>query len=218
MNASLDRWSPLSGILAVACSLVGVMLVLGQPQAKDSDAKITAYFSSHSHRVQSGVGFFVFLAGMILMVVFLASLRTRLRDAEGETGRLSNLVFGAGIASIPLWVVSMLLANGVAFAAGTTSAYHVDPNTFRVLATMAYISWVAAVVVSAIVAWGTSAVAFRTEALPRWFALVGVGAGIAQLFAWFFFPFFAWWLWVVLASVVLVRRRGSARAAVPQTA
>ena len=218
MKQGLDRWTPLSGVLSVVCSFVGVMLVLGQPQEKDSDAKIVAYFDSHAHRVQSGAGFFVFLAGAMLLLVFLASLRERLRAVEGEPGRLSSLVFGAGVASVPLWVGSMLLANGVAFAAGQLSAFHVEPNTFRVLATMGYVAWVAAVVVSSVVVWGTSAVALRTSVLPRWFAVAGIVTGGVQLFGWFFFPFFVWWLWILVASALLVRRPAVARATVPQPA
>ena len=58
MKQLWDRWAPLTGPLSVACSLVGVMLVLNQPQDKDSDAKIAAYFAGHSHRVHGVVAFF----------------------------------------------------------------------------------------------------------------------------------------------------------------
>src|SRR5205823_13862494 len=117
MKQLWDRWAPLTGPLSVACSLVGVMLVLNQPQDKDSDAKIAAYFAGHSHRLHGVVGFFVFLAGILLLLGFLTSLRERLVAAEGQPGRLSTLAFGAGIASLPLWAVSMLLANAASFAA-----------------------------------------------------------------------------------------------------
>ena len=30
----------------------------------------------------------------------------------------------------------------------------------------------------------------------RWYALAGLPVGIVQLFGFFFFPFFAWWLWL----------------------
>src|SRR5262249_15216695 len=91
-----ERWAPLAGLISVACSLVGVMLVLNQPQTKDSDAKISAYFADHSHRVHAAVGFFVFLTGMLFLLAFLGSLRERLLEAEGQPGRLSALAFGAG--------------------------------------------------------------------------------------------------------------------------
>src|SRR5204862_310729 len=82
--------------LSVACSLVGVMFVLNQPQDKDSNAKIVAYFADHAHRVNSIVGFFVFLAGIPLLLAFLAALRERLLAAEGQPGPVHALAFGAG--------------------------------------------------------------------------------------------------------------------------
>lgn len=218
MKQLLDRWAPLAGLVSVACSLVGVMLVLNQPQDKDSNAKIVAYFANHSHRVHGLIGFFVFIAGLLFLLAFLGALRERLLAAEGQPGRLSALAFGAGIASLPLWAVSMLLANAASFAANESSAFRVDPNTFRMLADTAYFAWVAAVVVSSVVVWATSAVALRTSVLPRWYAQVGILAGVVQLFGFFFFPFFVWWLWIIVTSIVLIRRPSPATARVAQPA
>jgi hypothetical protein len=218
MKQLWDRWSPLTGPLSVACSLVGVMFALNQPQDKDSNAKIVAYFTNHAHRVHGVVGFFVFLAGIVLLLAFLATLRERLLAAEGQPGRLSALAFGAGIASLPLWAVSMLLANAASFAANESSSFHLDPNTFRLLADTAYFTWVAAVVVSSVVVWATSAVALRSGILPRWYGRLGILAGIVQLFGFFFFPFVVWWLWIIATSILLVRRPRPARARVAQPA
>jgi len=218
MKQLWDRWVPLTGVLAVACSLVGVMFALNQPQDKDSNAKIVAYFANHGHRVHGVIGFFVFLAGLLFLLAFLGALRERLLAAEGQPGRLSALAFGAGIASLPLWAVSMLLANAASFAANESSAFRVDPNTFRLLADTAYFSWVAAVVVSSVVVWATSAVALQTSTLPRWYARLGILAGVVQLFGFFFFPFFVWWLWIVVTSILLTRRPHLAAARVAQPA
>ena len=62
---------------------VGVMFALNQPQDKDSNSKIVAYFANHSHRVHGVIGFFVFLAGLLFLLVFLAALRERLLVAPG---------------------------------------------------------------------------------------------------------------------------------------
>ena len=218
MKQLWDRWAPLTGVLSVVCTLVGVMFALSQPQDKDSNAKISAYFANHSHRVHGVIGFFVFLAGILLLLAFLATLRERLLLAEGQPGRFSALAFGAGIASLPLWAISMLFANAASFAAHETSTFRLDPNTFRMFADTAYFAWVAAVVVSSVVVWATSAVALRTAVLPRWYAQVGILAGVVQLFGFFFFPFFVWWLWIIVTSILLVSRPTAAPARVPQPA
>jgi hypothetical protein len=218
MKQLWDRGGPLTGVLSVACSLVGVVLVLNQPQDKDSDAKIIAYFGKHTHQLQGIIGFFVFLAGILFLLVFLAALRERLLAAEGQPGRLSALAFGAGIASLPLWGVSMLLANAASFASNESSRFQLDPNTFRLLGDTAYFAWVAALIVSAVVVWSTSAVALRTGLLPRWYGRLGILAGVVQLFGFFFFPFFVWWLWIIVTSVLLITRRSLAPATIAQPA
>jgi hypothetical protein len=218
MKQLWDRWAPLTGVLAVACSLVGILFALNQPQDKDSNAKIVAYFADHTHRVHGIVGFFVFLAGLLFLLTFLTALRERLLAAEGGSGRLSALAFGGGIASLPLWAVSMLLAYAASFAANESSAFRLDPNTFRVLADTAYYAWVAAVVVSSVVVWATSAVALQTSVLPRWYGRVGILAGVIQLFGFLFFPFFVWWLWIIVTSILLVTRPSPAPAPVAQPA
>jgi hypothetical protein len=218
MKQLWERGAPLAGVISVACSLVGVLFVLNQPEAKDSNAKIVAYFADHSHRVQAAVGFFVFLAGTLFLLAFLGTLRERLLAAEGQSGRLSALAFGAGVAAVPLWGISMLLANAVSFTVSESSSFTVDPNTFRLLAVASYVSWVAALFVSSIVVWTTSAVALRTGVLPRWYAVAGIVIGVVQLFGLFLFPFVAWWLWIVVTSVLLVTRRGLAPATVVQPA
>jgi hypothetical protein len=218
MKPLWERWAPLTGVISIACSLVGVMFVLNQPQTKDSNAKIAAYFADHSHRVQGAVSFFVFLAGILLLLAFLGTLRERLLTAEGQPGRLTALAYGAGVASLPLWGISMLLANAVSFTVSESSSFTLDPNTFRLLSVASYFTWVAALFVSSVVVWTTSAVALRTGVLPRWYALAGIVVGVVQLFGLFFFPFVAWWLWIAVTSVLLVTRRGFAPATVPQPA
>ena len=168
--------------------------------------------------MQGVVGFFVFLVGILFLLAFLAALRERLIAAEGQPGRLCALVFAAGVASLPLWGVSMLLADAASFASNETSSFRIDPNTFRLLADTGYFAWVAAVFVSSLVVWGTSAIALRTAVLPRWYARLGILAGVIQLFGFFFFPFLVWWLWILVTSALLVWRRSAATAAAAQPA
>jgi hypothetical protein len=217
MKRMWDRWGPLTGVASVVCLVVGTLMVLSQPQDKDSDAKILAYFAVHSHRVKGMVGFFVFLAGILLLIGFLAALRERLLAAGREDG-LTALAYGAGLVSIALSTGSMLLANGALLATTNTSRFHLDPNTFRLFADTAYAAWVSSVIVGALVVWGASAVALRTGVLPVWWARLGIAIGIVQLFAFLFFPFFAWLIWITGTSLLLTRRHGRATAHVAQPA
>ena len=178
MRQLWERWAPLTGVISVACSLVGVMFVLNQPQTKDSNEKIAAYFADHSHRLQGALGSFVLLAGILFLLAFLSTLRERLLTAEGQPGRLTALAFGAGVASLPLWAISIILANAVSFTVSESSSFTLDPNTFRLLSVTSYWTWVAALFVSSVVVWATSVLALRTRVLPRWYALSGMAVGV----------------------------------------
>jgi hypothetical protein len=217
MKRMWDRWGPLTGVASVVCLVVGTLMVLSQPQDKDSDAKIVAYFAVHSHRVKGMVGFFVFLAGILLLIGFLAALRERLVAAGREDG-LTSLAYGAGLVSIALSTSSMLLANSALLTTTNTSKFHLDPNTFRLFADTAYAAWVSSVMVGALVVWGASAVALRTGVLPVWWGRLGIAIGIVQIFAFLFFPFFAWLIWITGTSLLLTRRHGLATAQVAQPA
>jgi hypothetical protein len=198
-----NRWGLLSGLLSVVCLVVGTLMVLSQPQDKDSDAKIVAYFTDHSHRVKGMVGFFLFLAGILLLLAFLVALRDRLVAADGQVGGATALAFGAGLVTVGLTA---------------TSRFHVEPNTFRQFADTAYAAWVSSVMVAALVVWGASAVALRTGLLPAWWGRLGIAIGIAQLFAFLFFPFFAWLVWIVVTSLLLTIRSATAPARIAQPA
>jgi hypothetical protein len=211
MKSFFERSAPLAGIFSVVCAVVGTLVVLDLPQESDSDANITAYFTSHAHRVHGAIGFFASLVAILLLLVFLTSLRQRLLAADEQPGSLGALAFGAGVASAGLWAMSAVLGNATTFAAMETSKFRVDPDTYRLLANAAYLTWVAALVIGTVVIWATSAHALRTHAFPRWYAWLGIVAGATQLAAFFVFPFLAWWIWIVLTSILLVRR-GAVRA------
>ena len=188
----------------MACSLVGVLLALNQPQDEDSNAKIVAYFANHSNRMHGVIGFFVFLAGLLFLVAFLGALRERLLASEGEPGRLSALAFGAGIASLPLWAVSMLLADGASFAAndrqrsGSTRTRSGCSLTLPISP-----GWPLSL--SAPWSFGPPRPSCCGPACsPAGTRRVGILAGVVQLFGFFFFPFFVWWLWIIVTSILLI--------------
>jgi hypothetical protein len=198
-----ERWAPSLGILTVVCWIVSFAIAGSNPSTDDSDSKITSYYASHSHQVRQIVGFFVFMAGVLLFLGFLAALRRRLATAEGPSGWLAGLAFGAGIASATLWSVAIALFTAPAFMTNDTSPANLDPKTFRMIGDLGYEVWIAAVVVGAVVVWATSALALRTGVLPRWFGWVGVLVGVILLLALFFVPAFVYWGWIVLAGALL---------------
>ena len=206
MTSQWERWNPLAGVLAVAGMLVAFALVASAPSTNDSDQKISTYFTTQSHQTRGIIGFFVFVAGILFLLVFLSVLRGRIADAEGGSGRLASLAFGSGVASSVLFLGSIALFQGPALTTDDTGKFVLDPNTFRLVNDTAYELWVAAVIVGALVVWTTSAVALRTGLLPRWFGWLGVLVGVIQLAAIVFIPVFVYWGWILVASLLLLRK------------
>jgi hypothetical protein len=204
-----SRWNPLAGVAAVACMVVAFAIAGSSPDTQGSDAKITAYFASHSNQVKNIVSLLVFAVGILFLIAFLWILRERLAG----TG---TLVFGAGVASAVMWFSAVVFFTGPALAANDTSRFHIDPNLYRLISDMGYAFWVGAVMTGAVVVWAASASA--ASALPRWFRRAGMAVGVILLFAVFWFPAFLYWAWILVASVLLTRSERVSTAAVPQPA
>ncbi len=205
-------------MLAVVCWIVTFIVGTNSPDTNSSDAKISAYYTSHSHQIHDIVGFFIFLAGILFLLGFLAALRSRLVVAEGAPGRLTGLAFASGVASAILFVIAIAMFTSAAFTANDTGKFRLDPNTYRLVNDLGYVVWVGAVIVAALLVWATSAIALRSGLLPKWFAWLGVLAGILQLLAIFFVPGFIFWGWILITSGLLFFRSAAARTPAEQAA
>lgn len=198
-----ERWSPLAGALAAVAMFVAFSINTNSPGTGDSDTKITSYLVSHSDQVRNILGFFLFLAGVLLLLVFFWVLRSRLVAAEGGLSRLAALAYGSGVASAVLSLTAVCVFAGPAITANDTGRFRPDPNLYRLANDTGYLFWTGAVTVGALVVWATSAAALRTGLLPRWFGWLGILVGIVQLFAIFFIPGIVYWAWILLAAVLL---------------
>ena len=203
-----ERWGPFTGVLAVICWIVSFIVGSDSPDSSSSDAKIAGFYTSHSHQIHDAIALFVFLAGILFLLGFLAALRSRLMEAEGAPGRLTALAFGSGVASAVLFVIAIAFFLSPAITANDTGKFRLDPNTYRLFQDTGYVMWVGAVIVGALVVWATSAIALRSGLLPKWFAWLGVLAGILQLLAVFFIPVFIFWGWILIVSMFLFIRSG----------
>jgi hypothetical protein len=189
--------------------MLAAFLVSGNtPTSEDGDAEIVDYLASESHQRANWIALLLFMVGTLFLVVFFAALRGRLRAAEGREGRLTALAWGGGLITAALWMGSVSL-----FAAPFISANHADSLDtesvawiYRFSSDAGYGMWVAATICGTLVAFATAALALRTGVLPRWFAWTTIVVGVICLAAVFFIPGFVYWLWILIASVVLAVR------------
>ncbi|MGH2691334.1 MAG: hypothetical protein ACRDHM_02415 [Actinomycetota bacterium] len=120
-DARWERLAAATGIVFVAMG-VAAFLIGGQPpKADDSAEKVVAYFTEDRNALLTSSYLFG-LAG-VFFLWFLGSLRSHLRRAEGDSGRLSAVVFGAGLLTGAFFTVGSGAFTALAFrVAGQTSS------------------------------------------------------------------------------------------------
>ena len=213
-----ERWAPASGTVSVILLVIAFLVAGSSPEPDDPATEIASYLASDSNQNQNFAAFFVFLAGVLFMLVFFSVLRSRLAAAEGSGGGLAPLAFGSGVASGVLWIGAVSFFVAPLAAADNREALAAPADLYAFSSDAGYLLWVGAVVLGALVVWATSAVALRTGLLPRWFAWVGVVVGVICLFAIFFIPAFVYWAWILVASILLLRRRAGDSSTAPSPA
>jgi hypothetical protein len=207
-----QRRAPLAGAAFVVLIVVGFLIAGSSPDSSDSNQKIVDYLTKDSNQTKNIVAFFLLLVAMLFLITFIAALRDRLVLAAGD-GLHSSLAYGAGLVSSAFLFLAIAIFISPIILADDASKIPVDPSTYRITQDLGYIVWVASTVIGALVIWATSAAALATGILPRWFAWFGVVAGIVCLFGVFFFPIFVYWLWILIASILLLRSPVTAPAA-----
>ena len=193
-----DLWAPVSGIASAALFVIAFAIA---GDAGSNSQEIADFYADSGNRSQVTTSWFLFAAGILLLIWFLWTLRTRLMAAEGGVPGLSTLAFAAGMISVPLWFV----ANS-AFAA---PAFDYDANEFnadtvQLLGSAGYGAFVGAQMVFAVTLFATAALAFRTRVFPAWFAWATLIIGLILLFAIAFIPFFFFLAWLAAAGALML--------------
>jgi hypothetical protein len=176
-----DRLAASLGIVFVALQL-GLGATLGGAPALDAPAgEIQSYLVNDGSEVLLATTMGTLSAFFFLW--FLGTARTFLRAAEGATGSLSTVAFGAGLVTITLATTAALPT--VALAWDNTAAL-ADPGLVQAAWNLNTL---------ALVPIGSSAGAFclaaaviilRTRVMPAWVGLIGVLAGVVSVIATFF--------------------------------
>jgi hypothetical protein len=191
------------------------MIVLGAAASVFERAPVTATDFA-ANRTALLTQSMLFLAGAAVSLWFVGSLRTYLLRAEGGTGRLSTVAFGAGI----VWAALSMLAQ--AFQVGAASDTRGETST-ALLKTMSAVFTVANLPL-AVMLVAVAVIALRHHAFPVWLGWFSIAAAGAQVLLWVatvvqsgplasdgwltfaLYPFFL--IWLAPATVVMVRRAG----------
>jgi Domain of unknown function (DUF4386) len=211
-------FAALSGLASVVLLFVGQGL--GGATAPDftkTRAAHSAWLATHHASTKGYAGDTLELLGILLVIVFAATLWLVLRDSD-DSGVASATAFGAGIASATVKLASV----PAAFAIYWRADQGFDPQLATALFDMNDAAFVLTWAIDAVMLGSAAVVILRAGVLPRWLGWLGAAAATVSLVS---VPFAAkvppvgvllTFVWMIAISVVLTRRavRGTSRAAI----
>jgi hypothetical protein len=192
-----------TGIAAIVLWILGLVVMNGMSDSisdKATDQQILAWVDGNTNTIL--LGGWLFMVGCLCFVWFAAVLRSRLHAAEGAGGMLTTLAFAGALATaifgmaIPAGDVDAAI-NKSDISATTAGTLHHLGDLFFVGAELFAILMLAAVAVHA----------FRTAALPRWWAIAGAVLAVVLVIGpigWIGL-LFGLPLWTLGTTILLVR-------------
>lgn len=170
-----ERSSAATGYLVIALGLAAAAFERGAPPASAPAAEALAFFIQYRSELLTQSLLFVLSAGVYLW--FFGSLRSYLNRAEGGTGTLSTVAYGAGV----IWAgLQMVFQSGqIALALGATP--DVAPATIGIFTDLTYALSVVAYVPLAVMLAAVALAALRTGAFPAWVGWLSAVAAAANL-------------------------------------
>jgi hypothetical protein len=207
-SGRLGIWA---GIAFVVLFVAG-FLVLSTPsssKAKDT-VKWQRWWLDSGHRAGAVIGAYLMVLGLLAFLWFLSSLRDRLGEGGGLAVTFGSVFVAMGLVSA---LIRAAIPGGKIFAStpvpGSDFARQFDNIGMAIL-----------LVAGALAAGGfliaASYLARQNGLLPGWLTIAGYLVGVLQLAAGLFFPFVLFVLWVLVATIVLLRR-SAPTAATPAT-
>jgi hypothetical protein len=219
-----ERWGAASGFAAALFGAAAIVFERGPLTVTDSAPAVIGHLTSY--RTPMLAESMLFLAGAALYLWYLGSLRAFLARAEGSTGRLSTVAFGAGIVWVGINMVAQAFPIGLAAnpRAGAAPALIGTMNAVFTIGALPLAVMMAAVAV----------VSLRYRAFPAWLGWLAAAAAGSQLLLWLgtvaftgplapdgwlsyaLYPVFL--VWLIPATIIMIRRAGQQTGSTPAAA
>ena len=214
MTARWERLAALTGVVAVALWIAGVVMIeTVSPEDENSPEALLAYFEDEGTTLL--VGAFLFALGTAFFVWFLGSLRAAFLAGEGMPGRVTAIAFAGGVGKA---VFDLGVMGG--FVAGALGAdKELTPEAAQAIFWMDDAFFVGAEFMALVFMAASALLVFRTRVFPvwmGWLALV-IAIGLLVVVIGWVFLLVGLPLWVLLASVLLWRAAPAPARTAPET-
>ncbi|MDP8955338.1 MAG: hypothetical protein M3N24_00015 [Actinomycetota bacterium] len=215
-----ERYGAASGIAFAILAVATVLLVpQSPPAADDSLRRIQAYFGEH----RDGLLVAGYLTGLAIAFAlwFTGSLRSHLMRAEGGTGRIASIAFGAGLVAGTVALIGTAVTSALAFSVAQSTVPGSQAVT-RAMFDFGNMAFSLAWFPIAVLVGATAIASSRTGALPGWHARISSVLSIAFLVAasstfvqsgmlaaggsYGYVMFLLFVAWILITSILLVQR------------
>jgi hypothetical protein len=199
------------GIAFVVLFVVGFLVFPTPTNGKDT-AKWARWWADSGHRTGAIIGAYLMVLGLLAFVWFMWGVNERVRNRGGVMITFGTLFVAMALVSA---LVRAAIAGAKQFGstpvpAGADLARQFDQVGFGVLL-------VAGALAAGAFTATASYLARRDGLLPGWLTIAGYVVAVLQLVGALFLPFALFPLWVLVTSIVLLRRTNRVEGA-PMTA
>jgi hypothetical protein len=220
--AHWQKWSAASGYAALAFGAAAVALERPWPSTSEP-AGLPAFLADHRGAIVAQS--MLFLISAAVMLWFLAVLRGFLLRAEGGTGRLSALAFGAGLVAYGLEIVGQ--APQITLVLPSEAAMR--PDIAAALTDLGFVMLTVANLPQVLMFAAVAALSLRNGAFPAWLGWLSGVAAVAALVLSFtvvnpsgplapqgwaiYLLYLVSAVWLAAVTTVMVTRAGARRSA-----
>ena len=196
-----DTWAkraPLTGIVAVVLLIASFAIGSDTPEFDASGQEVIDFYVDNEG-AQFAASLLEALAALFLLF-FAGTLRSALRRSEGGTGGLSAIALAGGIVQ----AVGLLSFAGFSFTLADVGD-KLEPGAAQALNALDgdFFFMIAVGTAALLLAAGVSML--RSGAFPKWLAWIAIVLGVLSVTPAGFFVFLAYGIWVILASIVMLR-------------
>jgi hypothetical protein len=170
-----ERWGAATGYLVLALGIAAAAFERGAPPANAPVEQSLAFFVAYRSELRAQSLLFVLSAGTYLW--WFGCLRSFLLRAEGATGRVATVAFGAGI----IWAGSQMVLQSVQIALAMAADGRLDPALAGLMGDLTYALSVIAYVPMGIMLAAVAVVSLRTGAFPAWLGWLSALVAAANL-------------------------------------
>jgi hypothetical protein len=203
----IERWAALGGLLYVAFFIVGTILLFsGSPDGDAGPAEVIAYYRDSGHRDRIGFGWVLAGLGLFFFLWFVGALRQAVRSLEGD-GLYALVMTIGGVVYATLALAAIAVNMGIRTMSDDTFEHAVYPDLIHAANDASYVLHATGGAGAAAMIFAATLAAMRARRIAPWLGWLGLLCGLAALASIAFFPQLLLALWIVVASVALLRMR-----------